>query len=492
MSIQDNREVGEQPVAVYHLGACRELFVDRFLIESTTARLVLQKPVRKEVGFVFDAPYEGSGIIYPVVFRDGERYRMYYIASHLTSEDGSVLYSDTDFYACYLESDDGISWHRPDLGLFEYQGNCHNNIVLGGKHTDNFTPFIDTRPGCPPEERYKAFEGYWEKLFAYHSSDAVHWQRYHEEGLDMPGTFDSSNLAFWDEQREHYWAYIRNFHDYREDNILSGIRDIRWSTSKDFIHWTEPRQITFADGDDPPLYVSNIVQYYRAPRFFLGFPARYIEKPWSPAFEQLSNPQHRRNRMEHSPRYGLAITDCIFMSSRDGKNWNKTREAFLRPGPVQPRNWVYGDGYLSVGMVETASDTAGEPDELSLYTLENHWITTQTLRRFTVRQDGFMALAAGAEAVETLTRPFTFTGSRLTLNLSTSAAGCIRVELQDWEGRPVPGYSLEECDVIFGDTLEYTVSWKGSRDVSGLSGRPIRMRLAMQDSDLFSYQFREN
>lgn len=474
---------------VFPLGSDRELFVDRKLIEESDARFALQKPIRKEIGFTFDAPYEGSGIIYPVVIKDGSRYRLYYIASHLTSEDGSVMYKDTDFYACYLESENGIVWHRPELGLFEYDGNTRNNIILGGKETDNFTPFIDSNPASSLSERYKAFEGYWEKLFVHYSADAVHWHQPRKEPLAMEGTFDSSNLAFWDNTRGHYWAYIRNFHDYQEDNILSGVRDVRWSVSKDFINWSVPERITFEDEQDIPLYVSNITPYYRAPQYFIGFPARYIEKNWTLAYDQLSNPEHRKNRMKHSPRYGLALSDCVFMSSRDGKHWNRTSEAFLRPGIVQPGNWVYGDGYLSVGMVETESDVPDEPNELSVYTLENHWIKTQTLRRYTLRQDGFMALSADASGARTLTKLFKFDGTKLTFNMSTSVCGYLRVELQDCDGMPLPGFTLDDCDEIFGDRLDYIVTWKGNSDVSKYAGVPIRMLIVMNDSDLFSFKF---
>ncbi len=88
-----------------------------------------------------------------------------------------------------------------------------------------------------------------------------------------------------------------------------------------------------------------------------------------------------------------------------------------------------------------------------------------------------------------LTRPFTFTGARLSLNISTSAAGGARVELQDAGGRPLPGYALEDCWEIVGDTLDYTARWKGGADLSGLAGKTVRMRLALRDADCYSFRF---
>ena len=59
---------------------------------------------------------------------------------------------------CYAESVDGIHWTKPKLGLFEVAGSKENNVVLAGMapSSHNFTPLLDTRPGVPPDERYKA------------------------------------------------------------------------------------------------------------------------------------------------------------------------------------------------------------------------------------------------------------------------------------------------------------------------------------------------
>ena len=78
----------------------------------------------------------------------------------------------------------------------------------------------------------------------------------------------------------------------------------------------------------------------------------------------------------------------------------------------------------------------------------------------------------------------------MTINYSTSAAGGIRVEIQDADGGAVGGYTLAECQEIIGDQIERVVSWKGGADVSKLAGRPVRLRLVMKDADLYSIRFR--
>ena len=55
-----------------------------------------------------------------------------------------------------------------------------------------------------------------------------------------------------------------------------------------------------------------------------------------------------------------------------------------------------------------------------------------------------------------MTKPLTFKGSNLALNFATSAAGSIRIEIQDEAGRPLPGFALEESPLVWGDEIEHT------------------------------------
>ena len=113
------------------------------------------------------------------------------------------------------------------------------------------------------------------------------------------------------------------------------------------------------------------------------------------------------------------------------------------------------------------------------------------VRRYTTRIDGFVSLHAPLVGGSCLTKPLIFTGRSLHLNYATSAAGSLRVEIQDHEGRPVSGYSLDESDEIFGDSIDRVAQWAGGSDLSSLAGRPIRIRIVLKDADLYSIQFRE-
>ena len=179
------------------------------------------------------------------------------------------------------------------------------------------------------------------------------------------------------------------------------------------------------------------------------------------------------------------------MSSRDGVNFHRWDEGFLRPGIERPGTWNYGQQFVAWRSVETASTLKGAPNELSLYASEGIWLGKKgkSLRRYTLRLDGFVSAHASAKGGELLTKPIVFSGRRLSLNFATSAAGSMKVELQDSRGQPLAGFHLKDCDELFGDTLERKVSWKGNADVSSLARKEVRVRFVLRDADFYSFQF---
>ncbi|MFN0195444.1 MAG: hypothetical protein ACKVT0_01760 [Planctomycetaceae bacterium] len=466
------------------IGSRRELFVDDFLIDSLqNVRLELQHPQAQEVALVCDQPWEGNTCIYFRIIPDAGKFRMWYMGAHWKFEPEDPI-AQHPYYICYAESDDGIHWTKPDLELYEFGGSKHNNICLTGID-DNFTPFIDTNPSCLPEARYKSVGVAKGGLVAWQSPDGIHWTRLGDKPIITKGAFDSQNVAFWDPEIQKYRAYIRDFHD--------GLRDIRLALSDDFLTWTTPELLHVSPpAANEQFYINCIARYERAPHMFLGFPVRYVERNWSPNMKALPDLSHRELRAKvGGQRIGTAITDGLFMSSRDGFHFQRWNEAFLRTGPERPKTWVYGDCYPAHGLIETESKLPGAPREFSLFLPEDYWIRTAKMRRYTLRIDGFVAARAPFDGGEILTKPITFTGKNLTLNFATSAAGNVFVELTDVDGKPLDGFSLKDCDELFGDTLDRTVTWKENADVSSLAGKPVRIRFALRDADLYSFRFLE-
>ena len=217
---------------------------------------------------------------------------------------------------------------------------------------------------------------------------------------------------------------------------------------------------------------------------------RYIDRGWSESMLALPELSHRKIRADYSQRIGTTITDGLFMTSRDGATFKRWDEAFLRPGLERKGTWNYGHQLIAWSIVETASSIEDTPKELSLYAIEDYMTGTSCdLRRYTLRMDGFVSVNAPMDGGEIITKPIVFNGKNLIINFSSSAAGDIRVELQDKNGKPIPGFSLEDCSPVFGDSLARKVTWESGKDLSSLEGKIVRVRFIIKDSDLYSFLF---
>jgi len=477
------------------IGSRLELFVDDLLTDRIAgeAELELHHPVRREIVFRTDAQWEGNASAFCSVFRDGDLYRMYYRGLHYRhSGEPAQALEDHPWVLCYVESEDGVHWRRPELGIHEFRGSTANNIVLTpeavaeiGADPAHTATWLDTNPDCPPDERIKItiVGGKPRGLYVLASGDGVNFRLLSTEPSVTVGAFDSQNLMFWDPHIGRYREYHRGF--------TEGVRAIMTSTSPDILHFPEPQWLQYVDSEPEHLYTNQVQPYYRAPHILMGFPMRYSDRNWSQPVLELPQLGERLARAGAGRRYGTAVTDALFMTSRDGLLFKRWAEAFIRPGPRRREAWVYGDNFIFWQMVETRSTLQDAPNEISLYATEGYWEGTDTaFRRYTIRIDGFVSVSAPMAGGEIVTRPLVFEGGNLALNLETSAAGGVRVELQDADGEPIEGYALEDCPPIYGDHLRHVVRWSGvGGDLRPLEGRPVRLRFVLHDADLYSFQF---
>ena len=198
----------------------------------------------------------------------------------------------------------------------------------------------------------------------------------------------------------------------------------------------------------------------------------------------------REKRMTVTPRYGTAVTDSVYITSRDGRNFRQSNDVFLRPGLRTKHNWSYGDNYIAWHVVETESTKDDASRELSLYATESYFTGRQSrLRRYSLRIDGFASIHAKLQKGEFTTKPITFSGKELSLNLATSAAGSVEVEIRSPDGTPISGFTLADCDIIYGDSLDRRVGWKGNTSVESLIGRTVVLRVVMREADVYSLVF---
>ena len=486
---------GQKSRSVYAMGSRRELFLDDFLVERTggTVNFQLHHPVAREQVIHHNRSWEGTASGYHTVLQDGDTYRMYYRGSNFNLVNNRIHHTNRET-ACYAESADGIHWTTPELGLFEHEGSRDNNIIWSGPGSHNFSAFLDQRPGCPAQERFKAFGGLKSTtggMLLFTSADGIRWKKARDKAVITNGAFDSTNIGFWDPTIKKYRAYWRYFKKgLTKQGAGVGDRAIRTAISKDLFTWTDEHDLTYTDFPDQQMYTNNVIPYLRAPHILIGFPMRYIERGWSPSMRALPDLEKREFRAAAHIRYGTALTETQIMASRDGVRFKRWNEAFLRPGIQRHDSWYYAHHDVAWNIVTTKSSLPGGPDELSFYATSGHWHGDGTkITRHTLRQDGFVSANCPFAGGTVITRPLTFDGSRLTVNFSTSAAGTIKVELQSADGKPITGFTLDDSDDIVGDELDRTVTWNGSPDVSGLAGKTVRLRITISDGDLYAIKF---
>ena len=452
-----------QPIDI---GSRRELFVDGLLIDRMhRAELELHHPVK--------APRPKSPLPerhMMTVIKDGDLYRAYWRGSD-PSYTGELHTGHAGETVHYAESRDGHEWEFLKLGMYEVGGTRENNVILARQppFLTNFVPFLDSHPDVDSRERYKALAGYpgpgdkrgleepGRGLFAFASPDGIHWTKKTEVIPYRPEwrhAFDSPNVSFWSEAEQLYVCYFRTWTEPER------LRSISRTTSPDFESWSEPVAM-HPNLPGEHLYTNQTHPYFRAPHVYIALPTRFVPG---------------RGDAPDYDKKDVNATDILFMSTRAGSTrYDRVfTEAFIRPG-LDPARWGNRANYVALNVIPTGRA------EMSIYHRSGD--------RYVLRTDGFISVNAGYEEGELLTKPLRFSGSKLLLNYSTSAAGSLRVEIQRVDGQAVAGFALADSTELIGDRIEGAYSWKAGEDVSSLAGEPVRLRFVMREADLYSFRF---
>ena len=353
----------------------------------------------------------------------------------------------------------------------------------------------------PAAERYKANSRDPKEsggLVGYVSADAIRWRQVRDAPIvpsEFYNNFDSQNVIFWSEVEKRYLLYARHMKD--------GRRATARATSVDFLNWSKQTPMSYSDtGTTTPaaqLYTNQTQPYFRAPHIYVSMPGRifFAEERHVPREDDRREARRRRRAVtpealeffeKNVNRRGGGpgdIADGVLLTTRAGStSLDFTfQESFVRPG-LGLDKWTTRSNYPACGVVQTS------PGEMSFYVQRNYAQKAAHLQRMALRIDGFASVHAPYAGGEMQTRPLTFSGRQLEINYSTSAAGSLRVEIQDAAGKPLPGFTLADCREIVGDHIERIVTWKEGSDVSQLAGKPVRLSFAMKDADLYALRFR--
>lgn len=500
-----------QSIGPIKLDSSVQLIADRSIVDKLEGQAVLKlgTPVAREAVIVSEFPWEGHALFISSIYEHKGVYHMLYRG--INTETGREEASDT--YLCLAVSNDGIIWEKPILGLVEYKGTKDNNIVAyddGGAMPWCFT-FYDPRPDVPANERVKAIdmrdgerraggEGKGLRAEILGSSDGRVWHKLpinSNLACDWPNAFDGASIS-WSESEQAFVGYFRwwDINAAKHARTLTdwmiarpGVRTSFRSVSRDLVTWTNPEPMTYGNTPAEHFYETCVVPYFRSPGMYVVLANRF-----NPGRRALTLEEERELAIARlpgnktTPTYTFAsdANDLVLLVTKPGSTEfdRPFMEAFLRPGP-ELNNWASRCNYasLSGGIVPTGQA------EMSFYVSRHHLQSTNHIQRVSIRTDGFVAVNAPYAGGAMVTAPFTYRGDHLVLNYSTSGAGEIRVELQDDSGRPLPGYTLADCDVLIGDRIDGVVSWHGQRSVARYMNKPVRLRFEMVDADIYSFGF---
>ncbi len=228
-------------------------------------KVTLEAPKKYEANPVFRAgppaaPDGFGAILYGTVIKDGGKLRMWYLAT--PRGEHAELMGHFARPLAYAESQDGIHWTRPDLGLVEFRGNKHNNLPLVEPESEPYAMVRDfvaviLDPSDPdPSRRYKM--SYItrdvplrsESAATAVSPDGLRWQLINRSMITR-GHFENTGLVKFDGL---YYMTGQNVPPY-DANLLDGSpagRLMKVFFSPDFSHWSEGRAMSFYRRDYQP------------------------------------------------------------------------------------------------------------------------------------------------------------------------------------------------------------------------------------------------
>jgi hypothetical protein len=435
----------------------KHLLLDSRVIEKTEGVVLKLGRVTKHPAnplFAEDRPWEVrfDNLYANVTFDEKERhYRCWYspfIVDPSVSETprearASTRYKphDREMGICYAESDDGLHWRKPELGLIEFNGNTRNNLVQRGAHGAGV--FFDP-VGADPARRFKLLcKDYTAGAMAVaFSPDGLRWSALtHCKEISVPG--DTHNNALWSPELGRYVGITR---------MKSDQRLVARTESPDFIHWTRAAEVLRGD----KLHQTYAMPIARYGGVYLGFLM---------IFETASD-----------------RVACELAWSPDSVAWERIEPGHaLIPNSEQPGAYDWGCVYAAAPIFTK--------QEIRLYYGASNGPHTNWRDGFlalaTLRPDGFAGyetMAPGQEGT-IITKPVTCTGPRLTVSADAAGAS-IRVGLlvDDQDTRAM-------SEPITADVTDAPVTLRGEEDLSPYVGKQIRLFFSLNGGKLYSFSF---
>jgi len=423
--------------------------------------------------------WDDFGLNFPNVLYEGGKFKMDY-AGHGS---GGVA---GHWHHGYAESDDGIHWTRPNLGLVEVNGNRDNNVVPWVPH------FLDPRES-DPNKRYKGvlLSGHarWitddSRRIAY-SADSIHWEL-GQETVNLTSLLEGGGPSFRDDldvPERRFKAVGRT--------ISQGHRALGMMWSPDLIKWYGEEAIL--DVNDP---FGQPAQQWRG-RYVAG---RILDPAGEKAGDQIywGNVwiEHGLYLCLYAPYQFNGGYQAAFAMSRDGFNYARVKngEFILPRGPAG----AWDSGSIAVGYGIGLPIRVGEKIRAYYGGNTSHhgtdpWRASAAVGMAEIRPDGWAYLRPSLEAAVSYltTIPISVDMAqerKLYVNGEVAPGGEIRVEVLDaTTNLPLQGYARQDCRPISGDSIASHVSW-GKRSILPRTGNQVRLRFYLTGPRTRLYSF---
>lgn len=455
---------------------------------------------------------------YGSVIRHGGKFMMWYIAASAEGFDTPLQGGGLDWRGwrfAYAESPDGIHWVKPDLGLTEFRGSRHNNLIQMPDGFRGYHALVRYEPEEPdPSRRFKMLallcatgnlivpgvvynQGRMfvdDRVFLpMYSADGLRWRVADElpvgngktisPNYHLLGSMEGSGLYKW---KGMYYVTSQSWGRSGQAAMPPYGRHIQIWRSPDFLHWSETQTMGYARQGQ-----------FRRPTAATGGGTIGIGTH-DGANEQTHEGASVWNRgnvligitgfWHGTSRWEDLTHDLGFLISNDGLHFREPQPDFLfaRVGQAG-RDWDYGGLTQGQGFENVGDKTYfwyGGPFDQSEGPRTGRPIPREgAVGLLTLDRDRFGSLS---------TRDPNEDGNLITseieanqpARLSVNAEGLgpdsrLRVELLDVSERPQPGYSGEQAAIVERSGLRVPVSW-GVRDRIDAGTRPFKLQVRFE------------
>lgn len=430
---------------------------------------------------------------YGSVIREGAKYRMWYVAF---DDDKENPVASARWRPAYAESDDGVNWTKPDLGLVEHRGNKNNNLVL----IDPMLGFVNLKvlldPADPdPQRRYKMSAHVYFRhtrrlgtLAPFASPDGLRWKLLKDaesikaelkmEDVFLPAVHfePSGGLYQWDGL-----FYISGQNAMNAPNPYHG-RIARSYRSPDFVNWSSTSSVAFVREPQHTLLGSGRslegeqthegLSVWNRGNVLLGtFGQWHGAKEWKDVTIDLGFAISNDGVQFREPAH-----EWTFLKRGDDGQWdqggliqaqgfeNIGDQTFVYYGSWDPRQWKKEPLRGGVGIAVLPRDRFGDlvveeagkgPGDYQLPEIVSEFVTADVpikegkLPRFYVNADG----------------------------LGPDAA--LKIELLDHLERPLPKFSGKEAAMVRESGFQTPVVWQADGEAGKLPER-IKFRVTFE------------